>query len=74
MALTHGNVPIQWDLWGNEVIFKRKGQTTLYGIRIPKAGSITYYGHGIVKGEKLSAVSSGGFGQKFFYDPCRLIV
>jgi hypothetical protein len=50
------------DLWVNEVIFKRKGQTTLYGIRIPKAGSITYYGHGIVKGEKLSAVSSGGFG------------
>jgi hypothetical protein len=28
---THGNVPIQLDLWGNEVIFRGKGQTTLYG-------------------------------------------
>jgi hypothetical protein len=51
-----------------------QGKRTNNTIRIPKAGSITYYGHGIVKGEKLSAVSSGGFGQKFFYDPCRLIV
>jgi hypothetical protein len=25
------NIPIQLDLWGNEAIFRGKGQTTLYG-------------------------------------------
>jgi hypothetical protein len=27
----HENMPIQLDLWGNEIIFRGKGQTTLYG-------------------------------------------
>jgi hypothetical protein len=33
LGIEHGNIPIQLDLWGNEVIFrgKGKGQTTLYG-------------------------------------------
>jgi len=31
LGIKHGNIPIQLDPWGNEVIFKRKGQTTLYG-------------------------------------------
>jgi hypothetical protein len=31
LGLEHGNIPIQLDLWGNEVIFRGKGQTTLYG-------------------------------------------
>jgi hypothetical protein len=30
-GLEHGNIPIQLYLWGNEVIFRGKGQTTLYG-------------------------------------------
>jgi hypothetical protein len=25
------NIPIQLDLWGNEVIFRGKGQTKIYG-------------------------------------------
>ncbi|MDT7879085.1 MAG: hypothetical protein RQ862_11110 [Candidatus Caldarchaeales archaeon] len=29
--LEHSNITIQLDLWGNEVIFRGKGQTTLYG-------------------------------------------
>jgi hypothetical protein len=31
------NIPIQLDLWGNEVIFRGKGQTTLYGYLRPEA-------------------------------------
>jgi len=29
--IKHSNIPIQLDLWGNEVIFRGKGQTTIYG-------------------------------------------
>jgi hypothetical protein len=29
LGIEHGNIPIQLDLWGNEVIFRGKGQTTL---------------------------------------------
>jgi hypothetical protein len=35
LGLEHGNIPIQLDLWGNEVIFRGKGQTTLYGYPRP---------------------------------------
>jgi hypothetical protein len=31
LGIEHGNIPIQLDLWGNEVIFRGKGQTTPYG-------------------------------------------
>jgi len=31
LGLPHVNIPIQLDLWGREVIFRGKGQTTLYG-------------------------------------------
>jgi hypothetical protein len=31
LGIKHGNIPTQLDLWGNEVIFRGKGQTTLYG-------------------------------------------
>jgi hypothetical protein len=31
LGIEHVNIPIQLDLWGNEVIFRGKGQTTLYG-------------------------------------------
>ena len=31
LGLKHGNIPIQLDLWGNEVVFRGKGQTTIYG-------------------------------------------
>jgi hypothetical protein len=31
LGLEHGNIPIQLDSWGNEVIFRRKGETTLHG-------------------------------------------
>jgi hypothetical protein len=31
LGIEHGNIPIQLDLWGNEVIFRGKGQTTIYG-------------------------------------------
>jgi len=31
LGIEQGNIPIQLDLWGNEVIFRGKGQTTLYG-------------------------------------------
>jgi hypothetical protein len=31
LGIEHGNIPIQLDLWGNEVIFRGKGQTTLHG-------------------------------------------
>ena len=31
LGLEHGNIPIQLDLWGSEVIFRGKGQLTLYG-------------------------------------------
>jgi hypothetical protein len=36
LGLEHGNIPIQLDLWGNEVIFRGKGQTTLYGFPRPE--------------------------------------
>jgi hypothetical protein len=29
LGIEHGNIPIQLDLWGNEVIFMGKGQTTI---------------------------------------------
>jgi len=32
-GLEHRNIPIQLDLWGNEVILRGKGQTTLCGYR-----------------------------------------
>jgi putative transposase len=35
LGIEQGNIPIQLDLWGNEVIFKGKGQTTLYGYPRP---------------------------------------
>jgi hypothetical protein len=31
LGIKHGNIPTQLDPWGNEVIFRGKGQTTLYG-------------------------------------------
>jgi len=31
LGLPHANIPIQLDLWRREVIFRGKGQTTLYG-------------------------------------------
>ena len=31
LGIEHGNVPIQLDLWGNEAIFRGKGQTKIYG-------------------------------------------
>jgi hypothetical protein len=31
LRIEHGNIPIQLDLWSKEVIFRGKGQTTLYG-------------------------------------------
>jgi hypothetical protein len=31
LGIEHGNIPIQLDLWSKEVIFRGKGQTTLYG-------------------------------------------
>jgi hypothetical protein len=31
LGIEHGNIPIQLDLWGNEVIFRGKGRTTIYG-------------------------------------------
>jgi len=37
LGIEHGNIPIQLDLWGNEVIFMGKGQTTLYGYPRPEA-------------------------------------
>jgi hypothetical protein len=36
LGIEHGNIPIQLDLWGNEVIFRGKGQTTLYGFPRPE--------------------------------------
>ena len=35
LGIEQGNIPIQLDLWGNEVIFRGKGQTTLYGYPRP---------------------------------------
>ena len=35
LGLKHINIPIQLDLWGNEVIFRGKGQTTIYGCPMP---------------------------------------
>jgi len=35
LGLKHINIPIQLDLWGNEVIFRGKGQTTIYGYPRP---------------------------------------
>jgi hypothetical protein len=35
LGIEHGNIPIQLGLWGNEVIFRGKGQTTLYGYPRP---------------------------------------
>jgi hypothetical protein len=37
LDLEHENMPIQLDLWGNEIIFRGKGQTTLYGYPRPEA-------------------------------------
>jgi hypothetical protein len=37
LGIEHGNTPIQLDLWGNESIFRGKGQTTLYGYPRPEA-------------------------------------
>jgi hypothetical protein len=37
LGIEHGNIPIQLDLWGNEVIFRGKGQTTIYGYPRPEA-------------------------------------
>ena len=31
LGLPHTNIPIQLDLWGREVVFRGKEQTTLYG-------------------------------------------
>jgi hypothetical protein len=31
LGLKYIDIPIQLDLWGNEVIFRGKGQTTIYG-------------------------------------------
>jgi hypothetical protein len=31
LGIEQGNIPIQLDFWGNEVIFRGKGQITLYG-------------------------------------------
>jgi len=31
LGLQHIKIPIQLDLWGNEVVFRGKGQTTIYG-------------------------------------------
>jgi hypothetical protein len=36
LGIEHGNIPIQLDLLGNEVIFRGKGQTTLYGFPRPE--------------------------------------
>jgi hypothetical protein len=35
LGLKHINILIQLDLWGNEVIFRGKGQTTIYGYPRP---------------------------------------
>jgi hypothetical protein len=37
LGIEHGNIPIQLDLWGNEVIFRGKGQTKIYGYPRPEA-------------------------------------
>jgi hypothetical protein len=37
LGIEHGNIPIQLDLWGNEVIFMGKVQITLYGCPRPEA-------------------------------------
>jgi len=34
LGLPHANIPIQLDLWGREVVFRGKGQTTIYGLPI----------------------------------------
>ena len=36
LGLEHGNIPIQLDLWGNEVIFRGKGQAMIYGYPRPE--------------------------------------
>jgi hypothetical protein len=36
LGIKHGNIPTQLDLWGNEAIFRGKGQTTLYGFPRPE--------------------------------------
>jgi len=35
LGLPHANIPIQLDLWGREVVFRGKGQTTIYGYPRP---------------------------------------
>jgi hypothetical protein len=35
LGIEHGNIPIQLDLWGNEVIFRGKRQATIYGYPRP---------------------------------------
>ncbi len=35
LGLPHANIPIQLDIWGREVIFRGKGQTTIYGYPRP---------------------------------------
>jgi len=34
LGLPHANIPIQLDLWGREVVFRGRGQTTIYGLPI----------------------------------------
>jgi hypothetical protein len=36
LGIEQGNIPIQLDLWGNEVIFRGKGHTTVYGYPRPE--------------------------------------
>jgi len=35
LGLPHANIPIQLDLWRREVVFRGKGQITLYGLPRP---------------------------------------
>jgi hypothetical protein len=37
LGLKHINIPIQLDLWGNEVAFRGRGQTKMYGY--PRLGA-----------------------------------
>jgi len=34
LGLPHAKIPIQLDIWGREVFFRGKGQTTIYGLPI----------------------------------------
>ncbi len=35
LGLPHAKIPIQLDIWGREVVFRGRGQTTLYGHPVP---------------------------------------